>query len=124
MFLVFYMYLLKVGFTLLRARDQRRFLQRSRIDIIACVLENSDNSSRKTRLIYRCNLSLSQFNMYADCLIEGELLKKYLTQNGTEIFETTEKGKKFLNDYEKIRKILEKMRLQPKEIMAMKSQTT
>jgi predicted transcriptional regulator len=118
------MYLLKVGFTLLRARDQRRFLQRSRIDIIACVLENSDNSSRKTRLIYRCNLSLSQFNMYADCLIEGELLKKYLTQNGTEIFETTEKGKKFLNDYEKIRKILEKMRLQPKEIMAMKSQTT
>jgi predicted transcriptional regulator len=62
--------------------------------------------------------------MYADCLIEGELLKKYMTRNGTEIYETTEKGKKFLNDYGKIRKILENMRLQPKEIMVKKFQIT
>jgi predicted transcriptional regulator len=108
----------------MKAKNRRKFLQRSRIDIIACVLRNSSNTSRKTRLIYKCNLSLSQFNMYADCLIEGELLTKYLAQNATEIYETTEKGKKFLNDYEKIRKILEKMRLQPEEIMATKSQTS
>jgi predicted transcriptional regulator len=85
------------------------FSQRSRVDIMACVLENSNSSSRKTRLIYRCNLSLSQFNMYADCLIEAELLEKH-EREGIEIFETTKKGKDFLRDYEKIRNVLEKIR--------------
>lgn len=93
------------------AKDKRRFLQRSRVDIIACILRNSNETSRKTRLIYKCNLSLSQFNMYAGCLIEGGLLKKDTRKNGAEIYETTAKGKTFLKDYGRIKRVLDKMRL-------------
>jgi len=95
----------------LKAKAKGRFHQRSRVDIIACILKNSNSTSRKTRLIYRCNLSLSQFNTYAACLIEGELLTKYAGTNGVEIYETTEKGRRFLRDYERISKVLERMRL-------------
>jgi len=86
------------------------FSQRGRVDIIECILGNSNSSSRKTRLIYRCNLSLSQFNFYAECLIQGGLLGSY-ERNGKKIYETTEKGKTFIKDYAKIREVLEKMRL-------------
>ena len=80
------------------------------MDIIACILGFSNTSSRKTRLIYRCNLNLIQFNLYAECLIQGGLLRKY-EKNGKEIYESTEKGKEFLRDYTKIQEVLESMRL-------------
>jgi predicted transcriptional regulator len=86
------------------------FSKRSRVDIIACILGNSNSSSRKTRLIYRCNLSLSQFNFYAECLMQGNLLKKH-EENGKEIYEITEKGKAFMKDYANIKEVLEKMQL-------------
>jgi predicted transcriptional regulator len=98
------------GFSLSDMKDKVGFSQRSRVDIIACILGNSNSSSRKTRLIYRCNLSLSQFNFYAECLIQGNLLRKY-EKNGKGFYETTEKGKSFLNDYANIREVLESMRL-------------
>jgi len=49
--------------------------------------------------------------MYISCLIEGGLLKRYFGENGAEIYKTIEKGKEFLKDYERIRKVLDKMRL-------------
>ena len=91
----------------MKDEKNRGFLQRSRIDIIACILSNSNGSSRKTRLIYKCNLSLSQFGAYVDRLTEGGLLKRYVNDKGKEIYETAEKGKDFLKDYEKIKKILD-----------------
>ncbi len=93
----------------MKDKPKRRFLQRTRADIIACILQNSNETSRKTRLIYKCNLSLSQFNIYVDCLIDGGLLNRHVTESGTEFYETTGKGKGFLKDYEKIRKIMDKM---------------
>ncbi len=78
---------------------------------MACILRNSNDTSRKTRLIYRCNLSLAQFNMYAECLVDGGLLKKYISDRGAEIYQTTAKGQTFLKDYGRIRKVLDSMRL-------------
>ena len=78
---------------------------------MACILRNSNDTSRKTRLIYRCNLSLAQFNMYAECLVDGGLLKKYISDRGAEIYKTTAKGQTFLKDYGRIRKVLDSMRL-------------
>jgi len=91
---------------LLKTETKSRFLNRNRLDIMQCILENS-SGSRKTRLIYRCNLSLSQFNIFKDCLVEAGLLKVSKLKNGVEIFETTEKGKEFLSDYKHLRSILE-----------------
>lgn len=78
---------------------------------MACILENSNDKSRKTRLIYRCNLSLSQFNVYKDCLVETGLLEVSRREDGVEIFGTTEKGKEFLSDYGKIKSVMDEMRL-------------
>jgi len=87
------------------------FQQRSRIDIIASILECSINGVRKTKLVYKCNLNFSQFNLYKNCLIKAGLLSNLKQDNNTEIFKTTDKGKEFLEDYRRIKSILDKMRL-------------
>jgi len=95
----------------LSSEDKFHFQQRSRIDIIACILENSNRGARKTKLIYKCNLSFSQFNLYKNCLVKAGLINVLTQNDGTEIFETTEKGKEFLKDYRRIKDVLDKMRL-------------
>jgi predicted transcriptional regulator len=99
------------GYYLLKHKKKSAgFSQRSRIDIIACILKHAKDVSRKTRLIYGCNLSLSQFNKYALCLIESGLLDKNQLE-GIEFYETTDKGLIFLEDYVRISKVLQQMHL-------------
>ena len=88
---------------------RRRFIQRSRLDIIACILSNAETGSRKTRLIYQCNLSVSQFNKYATSLLEGALLETQVSGNKIVTYYTSPKGKEFLQDYQKIHMVLETM---------------
>ena len=90
----------------MKTKSKPRFSKRSRMDIIACILEKSNEGSRKTRLIYRCNLSLSLFNLYKEFLVETRLLKVSRREDGVRIFETTQKGKQFLEDYGKIKTCL------------------
>ena len=78
---------------------------------MACILKNSNEPSRKKRLIYKCNLSFSQFNHYKNCLADMGLLRVSTREDGKEIFETSQKGKKFLKDYRNIKSILDKMHL-------------
>lgn len=94
---------------LMKAKAEQRFIKRSRIEIMECLLRSSYNGSRKTRLIYGCNLSLSQFNKYAEYLIEGGLLTKNTNENHIEIFQITKKGIEFLTDIERIKTTLNKM---------------
>ena len=91
----------------MKQKSWRIFQQRSRMDIIACILKHSCPRSRKTRIIYGCNLSFSQFNQYKDYLIETGFLKVSKLGDGTEIYQITDKGKEFLKDYEKIKNMLE-----------------
>ena len=77
---------------------------------MACILENSIGGSRKTRLIYRCNLSVTQFALYKDCLVEVGLLRSRRLKKGVEMYKTTKKGKEFLMDCEKIKRIMNGMR--------------
>lgn len=95
----------------MNSESKPRFHQRSRVDIIVCILENSNNGSRKTRLIYECNLSVSQFNRYRDRLVEAGLLKTLRGEDGKKLLETTDKGREFLIDYGRIKDILNKIRL-------------
>lgn len=88
------------------AKRRRRFSHRNRLETVACILKNSNGASRKTRLIYTCNLSSGQFDLYKDFLVEASLLVSTSEESG-EIFETTEKGRKFLADYQRIRRLLE-----------------
>lgn len=88
--------------------EESLFLQRSRMDIIACILEHSAGHSRKTNLIYKCNLGSNQFKVYLSLLLGTGLLRRYEEKGGrVESYEATEKGEAFLNEYRKLKALLE-----------------
>ena len=99
----------------MKAKAEQRFIKRSRIEIMESILRSSYNGSRKTRLIYGCNLSLSQFNKYSEYLIEGGLLTKNRNEDHAEVYQITKKGIEFLNDYKKISKVLDALKLSPND---------
>lgn len=84
------------------------FSRRSRLDIMAIILTTSLNGSRKTNLIYKCNLSINQFKNYLDfLLVKGLLQKSILKINSPyEVMRTTKKGKKFLKKYNELKELI------------------
>lgn len=83
-------------------------LHRSRVDIIANILVVSDGGAKKTHIMYKCNLSFRQLHAYIDLLINRRLLRKLEIKEGSrqELYETTSKGKAFLQAYKKIKGLL------------------
>ena len=82
--------------------------RRSEIEIIWEILSLSRKGARKTEILYQGNLSYTQLQNYLKFLIDKEVLeaktiKSYKNGNGSSrIFETTEKGKAFLDDIDKV----------------------
>jgi len=60
--------------------------------------------------MYKCNLSFKQLHVYLDLLRERKLLKctrpRAEEKNGSYIYETTSKGRAFLQAYSGIRALL------------------
>ena len=75
---------------------------RSKIEVLSCILKHSNPSSSMTA--YKCEISSSQFDLFKDCLVDAGFLKVIKTQE-EELFETTMKGKKFLNDYLRVKNL-------------------
>ncbi|MFB0522186.1 MAG: winged helix-turn-helix domain-containing protein [Candidatus Bathyarchaeia archaeon] len=75
---------------------------RSRIEIMVCILGNSDPNSGKARLLQVCNLTSPQFNLYKNFLVESALLEVSTTEDVVDLLETTVKGKEFLKQYREI----------------------
>jgi len=75
---------------------------RSRIEIMVCILGNSDPNSGKARLLQICSLTSPQFNLYKNFLVESALLEVPTTEDVVEVLETTVKGKEFLREYREI----------------------
>ena len=77
-------------------------LKRGRVDVIADLLEIAKLvSCRKTRLMYRGNLSHRQLKVYLNILTGLNLLE----MNGDKYL-TTEKGREYLKAYRKLRMII------------------
>jgi predicted transcriptional regulator len=57
--------------------------------------------------MYRANLSFAQLNEYLELLIDIKLLQETKENNRT-VFKVTEKGDKYLENYYKIKELLEK----------------
>lgn len=89
------------------AMDRRRKpALRSRLDIMASILRETKRASRKTRIMYRCNLSFRQLKVYLKLLVEEGFLKVVpLRESKTvaESFQITEKGRSFLKAYDDLR---------------------
>jgi predicted transcriptional regulator len=84
-------------------KENIRSGHRGSFDIIADILENSHENTRKTYFMYRCNLSFRQLKYYLGFLINTGLLSVVDEHsNPAPVFRITEKGKKFLKTYKNL----------------------
>jgi predicted transcriptional regulator len=77
------------------------FLNRSRFEIMADILQRAVTGAKKTWLLYSANLSYSQHQKYISTLVELGLLSK---MNG--LYTTTQKGMDFITSYETLTSLL------------------
>ncbi|UCB61348.1 MAG: hypothetical protein JSW72_04680 [Candidatus Bathyarchaeota archaeon] len=74
---------------------------RGRLDIIADILTSAVGGVRKTSIMYRCNLSFKQLEIYLNFLLSKNLLKAFVQRESAakRFFETTKRGMDFLRAY-------------------------
>jgi predicted transcriptional regulator len=94
---------------LARAKKRNSNNHRGRLDIIADILEASYEGTRKTYLMYRCNMSFKQLKTYLNFLLGKELL---CMMHGSlnpdpSFFKITDKGKEFLKSYKGLKDLVE-----------------
>jgi len=82
--------------------------KRSDIDIMASILNEAHEGARKTRIMYRCNLSHIQLRVYLKLLFGMKLLALTSEEEGTkpDVLKTTAKGLEFLDAYRKLKVLM------------------
>jgi predicted transcriptional regulator len=75
---------------------------------MANILHVSTGGAKKTHIMYRCNLSFRQLHAYLNLLTDRKLLRKVEKKESSrlELYETTRKGKAFLQAYKSIKALL------------------
>jgi len=81
------------------------FMRGSRIDVVADILGLSRGGARKTDILYRCGLSLSELEVYLNFLADMGLVRE-VSESGSSAFETTDKGVAFLQAYSTLKTLL------------------
>jgi len=84
-----------------KSRFSRWVRKRSDIDIMASILNEAHTGARKTRIMYRCNLSHRQLQVYLKLLLGIGLLVSH-----SDLFKTTAKGLKFLDAYHTLKVLM------------------
>jgi predicted transcriptional regulator len=82
--------------------------KRSDIDIMANILSEANKGTKKTRIMYRCNLSHSQLQVYLQVLRDMGFLAFHSKKEGTKLnyFKTTSKGLKFIDAYRALKSLM------------------
>ena len=75
--------------------------RRSDVDIMANILDEAREGARKTRLMYRGNMSYRQLHVYLKLLLGLELLALH-----SNLYKTTVKGLKFLDAYRTLKALM------------------
>jgi predicted transcriptional regulator len=75
--------------------------RRDRLNIMAEIMDVATESKLKTQIMYMVNLSFSQVKEYISFLTERGFLRVRV-QNGKKIYETTAKGKLYIENYRKM----------------------
>ena len=81
--------------------------RRDRSLIIAEILVVAKERALKTQIMYKANLSFAQLKEYLSLLLNLNLLKAVKMSEKT-IYETTDKGLRYLQSYREIRELLTK----------------
>jgi len=79
--------------------------RRSRLNIIAEILDAAVNEALKTKIMYRANVNFLQFNEYVECLLEAQLMR-ITTRAGRTLYKTTEKGRLLLQKLNETEEII------------------
>ena len=81
--------------------------KRSDVDIIASILGEAREGAKKTRIMYRCNLSHRQLQVYLKFLLDMNLLMSISEEESkTDFYQTTTKGRSFLDAYCKLKELM------------------
>ena len=75
--------------------------KRSDIDIMFDILSEAHKGARKTRIMYRCNLSHRQLQAYLKLLLDMGLLA-----SRSDLFKATKKGQKFVEAYRNLKALM------------------
>lgn len=83
-------------------------LKRNEIDIMASILSEASKGARKTRIMYRCNLSYRQLQVYLKLLMDIKLLMLVFEEGDSkaDFYQTTTKGHNFLDAYGKLNELM------------------
>ena len=73
--------------------------RRNNLDIMAEVLEIARLGAKKTWIVYRANLNFKLVKEYLD-----ELMEKRLLESDGAIYQTTDQGLEFLEEYKNFKK--------------------
>ncbi|MEM3623024.1 MAG: winged helix-turn-helix domain-containing protein [Candidatus Bathyarchaeia archaeon] len=85
---------------------KRSNTHRGCLDIIAEILEASQDNIKKTYLMNRCNLSFRQLNYYLEFLHKKGLLNGKSGHGNLSSVGITEKGRKFLKAYKGLKNLM------------------
>ena len=77
---------------------------RDRASIAADILSVASKGARKTRIMYKANLSYDQLVEYLKLLVDMGLLEERILENerNPKVYVTTQKGRDFVENVEKI----------------------
>ena len=92
----------------IRSDAHRLVRKRSDIDIMANILSAANKGTKKTRIMYKCNLSHNQLKVYLQILREMGFLASHSKKEGAKLnhFKTTSKGFKFLDAYRALKRLM------------------
>ncbi len=95
---------------LVQTLRELRSSHRGRLDIIASVLQSTLGGVRKTSIMYRCNLSFRQLEVYLGFLLRKDLLRMVNRAGGnsSRFFETTDRGLDFLRAFRDLDELMSK----------------
>jgi len=74
---------------------------RTRVEILAKILQVASSNTLKTHIMYKANLSHRQLEKYLALLQEKGLLEQVVLEDGT-MYRATPNGHEFLKDYERL----------------------
>jgi len=87
--------------SLMKNKNSKSFVKRTRLDILRDTLKVSRGGARKTEIIYKVNTNSSQVQEYLQFLEDVGLLN-VKENNGKVVYETSERGEEFIEEYEKL----------------------
>ncbi len=84
-----------------------KFERRDRFEIMSIILSSCQKGmTRKTHIMYKCNLSHKELHKYLEVLTSlGHLRVKRI--KGANFYQTTMKGEKFILEYQHVERVLE-----------------